>query len=103
MSISVKLIFQIYTELELLKVAAGAIDPTPTLLGLISNMRMHDAHPVQKSVFHIQFQWNCRREKRLLNLQLSFGGRRRELVELVHQSSDQLPHHRSQRNLLDIH
>ena len=34
MSISVKLIFQFYTELELLKVAAGTIDPTPTLLGL---------------------------------------------------------------------
>ena len=34
MSISVKLIFQFYTELELFKVAAGTIDPTPTLLGL---------------------------------------------------------------------
>ena len=34
MSISVKLIFQFYTELELLKVAAGTFDPTPTLLGL---------------------------------------------------------------------
>ena len=35
MSISVKLIFKLYTELELLKVAAGTIDPTPKLLGLI--------------------------------------------------------------------
>ena len=34
MSMSVRLIFQFYTELELLKVAAGTIDPTPTLLGL---------------------------------------------------------------------
>ena len=34
MSISVKLIFQFYTEVELLKVAAGTIDATPTLLGL---------------------------------------------------------------------
>ena len=34
MSISVKLIFQLNTELELPKVAAGTIDPTPTLLGL---------------------------------------------------------------------
>ena len=34
MSISVKLKFQFYTELELLKVAAGTFDPTPTLLGL---------------------------------------------------------------------
>ena len=31
----IKLIFQIYTELELLKVAAGTFDPAPTLLGLI--------------------------------------------------------------------
>ena len=39
MSISVKLIFQFYTELELLKVAADTIDPTPTLLGLKEERR----------------------------------------------------------------
>ena len=41
MSISVKLIFQFYTELELLKVAAGTIDPTPTLLGLTREIKQY--------------------------------------------------------------
>ena len=49
MSISVKFIFQFYTELELLKVAAGTIDPTPTLLGLI--IRASTADRVPRTVY----------------------------------------------------
>ena len=43
MSISVKLKFQFYTDQELLKVATGTIDPTPTLLGLT-------LHPIRKKI-----------------------------------------------------
>ena len=45
MSISVKLKFQFYTELELLKVAAGTFDPTPTLLGLKGLDRLNRSSP----------------------------------------------------------
>ena len=51
MSISVKLKFQFYTGLEILKVAAGTFDPIPTLLGLILPSVIFSIHDLMSHCF----------------------------------------------------